>query len=743
MPKSSQSGSEADVKLVIGADHALSLSQMKSDITSILSSLNSSQNNYKIKVGLTVDKRQGYSSMLNDIKSITNRFSKRSTVAAKLKIGIDQSYIEKQYKSVISKISKGQFAGMKGLSLVDDKSLSKLKSEVAQAQKIINDYKKGILTDESIGKVGAFSSASTAKEISNLENYVKRVESVRKKLFTSTKSLSGINSADDLNVVLTQYKNIQSKLASLSSLDGTTKLSRLSEIEAETNAYLNQINTLKATQNVAKATDKAKADAARQTAKNINAESSAYIKQINLIKQIQTYLRSNSKVSNSSYGNQINSILSNLQSGRAFSSKEIQNYATEFKNLQTQINAAGLAGKSFSDIISSGIKKFSDWFGISQLVMSAVQGVRNMIVTVTEIDTAMTELRKVTDLTEQQYAQFGNTAVNVAKQVGATVADTINSTADFARLGYDVEEATDLSQAAFVYKNVGDGIEDVSEASESIISTIKAFKIEASDAMGIVDQFNEVGNRFAISSEGIGTALKKSAASLATSGNTIEESIGLITGMNAVVQNPEVVGTALKTLTMYLRAAKAEAEDAGESTDGMANSVSDLQSQILTLTGGKVDIMEDESDFKSTYQIIKEISQVWSDMAEVDQAALLQLIAGKRNANVVTSLITNFSDAEAAMQAASEATGSATKENEKYLDSIEGRKAELKASFEEISTDLIDSGAVKAAVSGLTSIINAADELVDTLGVIPTLAGAVGAALSFKNVGELMKQFHY
>lgn len=50
-----------------------------------------------------------------------------------------------------------------------------------------------------------------------------------------------------------------------------------------------------------------------------------------------------------------------------------------------------------------------------------------------------------------------------------------------------------LAEAANVYMNVGDGIKDVGTASESIISTMKAFGVEAGDAMGIVDRFNEVG----------------------------------------------------------------------------------------------------------------------------------------------------------------------------------------------------------------------------------------------------------
>lgn len=145
-----------------------------------------------------------------------------------------------------------------------------------------------------------------------------------------------------------------------------------------------------------------------------------------------------------------------------------------------------------------------------------------------------------------------------------------------------------------MYKNVGDGITDISVASESIISTLKGFSLEASDATHVIDAFNEVGNNFAISSAGIGDALTRSAASLSAANNTLEESIALVTAMNTTLQDPEKVGTTIKTITMYLRAAKVELEEAGEDTDGLANSTSELRESVLALTGQQVDIMLNE-----------------------------------------------------------------------------------------------------------------------------------------------------
>lgn len=123
--------------------------------------------------------------------------------------------------------------------------------------------------------------------------------------------------------------------------------------------------------------------------------------------------------------------------------------------------------------------------------------------------------------------------------------------------------------------------------------------------------------------------MRRSAASLSLAGNSLDESLALVTAANEVVQDPAVVGTWAKTLTMYLRAAEADAQAAGIETEGMANSVSELRDSVLSLTGNKVDIMADDSTFKNTVQIMREIAGVYDDMADVDQAALLELLSGR------------------------------------------------------------------------------------------------------------------
>ena len=371
-------------------------------------------------------------------------------------------------------------------------------------------------------------------------------------------------------------------------------------------------------------------------------------------------------------------------------------------------------------VFSQFANMYLDLYAVISLLRQGVESVR-------EIDLAMTELKKVTDETADTYARFLDSASERAGKIGSTVKDFTTATSDFARLGYDINEAANLAEAALVYENVGDGFSSVEEASESVISTMKAFGIEANDAISIVDKFNEVGNNFAITSKGIGDALQRSASSLFEAGNTLDESIGLITGMNTVVQDPAQVGTALKTLTMRLRGAKVELEEAGLDAEGMATSTSKLREQLIALTG--VDIMLDENTFKSTTQILREMSKVWTSLDDIDAAAALELMGGKRQANILASALKNWDEVERAIATASGSAGSAMAENAKYMESLQGHIDQFNNALQTMWNNLLDSEMLKGIVDIGTALVKAFDT---GTGKVLALVAALHLVSKFK-----------
>lgn len=148
--------------------------------------------------------------------------------------------------------------------------------------------------------------------------------------------------------------------------------------------------------------------------------------------------------------------------------------------------------------------------------------------------------------------------------------------------------------------------------------------------------------------------------------------------------------------------------------------------------------------FKSTYQILKELSEVWDDLTDISQANILELIGGKRNSNVVSALLENFSVAEEALQTSLNAEGSALAENEKYLDSVQGKIDVMKASFETLSSDFISSDFLKFFVEGATGALNFLDavvELTDSLGGMKTILTAVVGILITKKLSSITSLF--
>lgn len=575
------------------------------------------------------------------------------------------------------------------------------------------------------------------------------VEDIQKRLASTYKSaLSGnkmIGDQTKIQEITNEYTVWQSKVEALRSTQKALSDEELQKLQQEGIAILQNISLTQEKQATATKVANAEKQEAKQREIDARKELTLAQQQVSLKSQIQNYINSNSKAYKV-YGSELDGLLHRLTAESKLTDEELKEIRHTFIGIKTDVKAAGLSGNTFFDTMKKGFAKFGGWSLITRALMAAYRIFNKMITAVKELDAAMTELKKVTDLTERSYREYLNTAKQLSQSIGATLADTVNATADFARLGYSISESTSLAEAALVYKNVGDGIEDISTASESLISTIKAFEQfgeSASNAMSIVDRFNEVGNNFAISSEGIGAALERSASSLAAAGNSLNESIALVTGMNAVVQDPEKVGTVLKTTSMFLRAAKTEAEEAGEETEGMANSVSELRQELLTLTKSKVDIMIDDKTFKSTYAIMKDLSEVWGDLADIDRANILELIGGKRNANAVTSLLTNFEDAEKALQTAAQSSGSALAENEKYLDSISGKISVFQSKFESFSTDLIDSSYVKTIVdlgSALLTVLDVLQKIHLLLPLISVATVAIFTRMDAKRIKPVVDQ---
>lgn len=469
-------------------------------------------------------------------------------------------------------------------------------------------------------------------------------------------------------------------------------------------------------------------EASLKSARRLASEAS-YAK--NLLK-MQKGLADNSKWAKETK-NAVKDLIEEQESlGKNATIEDIRRIGAAYTEIETKAIAAGKAGASFFDAIRNKLKyKWAETFAMFFSFYDIVRYVREVSSAVTELNSNLIELSKVSDTSiGDLYNQF-NDFRQIAMDTGNSISDVIKATADWARMGYSLPDAKALAEVAQIYKNVGDGI-SIDEANEYLISSLQGFQLKAQDAMKIVDVYNEVANNFAIDTAGIGESLERSAASFYAANTSLEESVALVTTANSVLQNPEMVGTTFKTLSARLRGATTELEALGEES---TVTTSKLQATVKALTG--FDIMEDDGErFKSIYEILVGIGKEWNNLTDIERASLGEMLAGKRNSNALFAVLQNIETLENAYKTAQESSGSALAEQERYMQGIEYSVEQFNVALEDISNDILDSDFAKSVVDFGTTLLSYLDKIIEHPLITLLLTGGIGGLLGLRKISS-------
>lgn len=206
--------------------------------------------------------------------------------------------------------------------------------------------------------------------------------------------------------------------------------------------------------------------------------------------KISQMLKENSKMSRQAKAD-IKAWYDQIKSGNPSASLDV--ILGKVEEIVRKEKEAGRGGKSMWEAIKekafySAASVVGTYFGLNDIIRYGKEGID----TIRELDAAMTEVRKVSNATEAQYKSFQKTISSTAKEIATTNKELLNSSADFLRLGYSLDQASDLAKNATLFVNVGDGV-DITEATEDMITAMKAFDIQAEDSIKIVDDYNQIG----------------------------------------------------------------------------------------------------------------------------------------------------------------------------------------------------------------------------------------------------------
>ena len=441
--------------------------------------------------------------------------------------------------------------------------------------------------------------------------------------------------------------------------------------------------------------------------------------------EIKTWLKENSAAAKE-FGAQLNDIYSKIDN---CNKAQLDGLENEFKDITSTAKAAGKATLSFGDKLKSGIaEEFTQLFSVSRLFDYGVDALRDMYDNVVAVDSAMINLKKVTDETDSTYNKFLDTSADTAIGLGRSMSSYIEQTADWTKLGYTLKEAEGLAKLSSVYANVAE-IDDTTAVSD-MVTAMKAFNIEVTNAAQITDALNELGNTFATDAGSLGQGLTKAAASMSNAGADLNQTLAMLTGGAEITQNATEFGNFLKTASMRIKGMKGELQELGEEVDPTVDSISKVQTQILNLTKNTskpINIFDDSGNFRNYYTIMEEIASIYDEMTSTDRATLDEILFGKVRANQGAALIKAFQSGQIqkAYQTALNSEGSAAEEQEKWMEGLEAKMASFEAAWQHLSTSIMQSDLLGGLINFGTGAVELFADLVEGAGALNTaLLGA-------------------
>lgn len=502
--------------------------------------------------------------------------------------------------------------------------------------------------------------------------------------------------------------------------------------QAKTSAQLKQdVASLKATVDInGKVNTKNITSTVQQSAKQAQKTADANtiqfrtsLKKDKLINDIRVFGQQNSKLfKNAEMSSKFSSLLDNAK--LATSNKEIKNLRMQLSAMRSEAKATNLSGLTLGDSVKKTFRRATELFTGTAGVMMLSRQLKNAWNEALDLDKAFTDLIKVNDeLSRGDYDKYLERCNEKAQDLAATQKSLMEGATEFSKSGYNLSESNALAEKSTILANVGDM--SASDSAKAIISGVQAYKdvdgfTDAVDKAGaLIDKYNEIGNTASITSAEIAQGVQTVGSVFADANTSVDGLISLLSAGNRQFQNADTLALSLRTAALRIRGCKSELESLGESTDNVYTSSSKLADKIESLTNidgnGGVKILEaDNKTFRSIYDIFVDLSKVYQQMSDVDQSALLDLIAGKNRASGISATLNNMSEAQDIYERSLHSTGSAQREYDKYLESSEASLNRFKASMTETYQSVING----QTVTGLLNCGNAALQFANSIGLV-------------------------
>lgn len=390
----------------------------------------------------------------------------------------------------------------------------------------------------------------------------------------------------------------------------------------------------------------------------------------------------------------------------------------EMRNLGSTVSSVVTPAQSLSQVLRDNFGELGGFLArfasFTVIIQKSIQAIRSMVNEVRQLDTSLVELQKVTNLSGQSLDNFVDRAYKIGEGLGRTGKDVIDATTTFSRAGYDLQEATELAQAALVMTNVGVDIPNMEAAASDMISILRAYDKQANESMSVIDKLYNVANTQPLDFGNITDMLVTAGGTLAQTNTTLEETMALLTAGFATLRDTSV-SNGLVMISQRLRGVK---------EDGEAIEEADFMPKLQKAFGEVgVSIQDENGELRSTYDILSDLAAVWDTLNSKQRQYLGEKAAGNRQVKVLNAIMANWDVVQNTIEAANGAADAAMVGNEKFMDSIEGRITQLQSAFQDLARTTIDSEFVKWIVSAGTKIVKFTKDAGGLIPVLTTIAG--------------------
>nr|DAU27790.1 MAG TPA: tail tape measure protein [Caudoviricetes sp.] len=293
----------------------------------------------------------------------------------------------------------------------------------------------------------------------------------------------------------------------------------------------------------------------------------------------------------------------------------------------------------------------------------------------------------------------------------------VDAAGEFRKNGFNDQDAATLARTAAMFQNVSDEAISAGDSASFIISQMIAFGIEAENAQSIIDKVNEVANRFSVSSGDLSKALGIVASTSSAMGNSIDQTLGVVTAITEQTRNASKSARAANTIFSRLAQVVDENSDVGQKLTGIYNSLG-------------IALYDSSGQMRSTYDILADLASQWGSLDKNTQQYIAITSAGTNQLNNFLALMNNFGHATQATATSIDSAGSAMKENEAFQESLEYQTNNLKATFQDFANNVLDKEVITTVIKVGDAFLKLANTDIGQLITKVTLLGGLSWGLT-------------